>query len=69
MRNFWRVLTCSLAVCAADAVARAHPGHGTTDPSSVTHYVLEPVHATPLVVIVLAVVAISLMSAQRRRSR
>lgn len=49
--------------------ATAHPGHGTTDPHSVTHYVAEPVHAAPLLALfAAAAVAISLLAA-RRRSR
>ncbi|MCA9074324.1 MAG: hypothetical protein R3B91_14635 [Planctomycetaceae bacterium] len=45
----------------------AHPGHGTTDPQSVTHYVGEPVHALPLVLIVVAVAALSLLSFRQRK--
>lgn len=36
----------------------AHPGHGTTDPSSWRHYLTEPVHVITLVVAVVAVVAL-----------
>jgi hypothetical protein len=39
------------------ALASFHPGHGTTQPGSLVHYVAEPVHA---VVIVLAAVALVL---------
>jgi hypothetical protein len=41
------------------ALASFHPGHGTTQPGSVIHYVAEPVHA---VVIVLAAVALVLFA-------
>jgi hypothetical protein len=39
------------------SLASFHPGHGTTAPGSVIHYVAEPVHA---IVIVLAAVALVL---------
>jgi hypothetical protein len=26
----------------------AHPGHGHTDPGSLTHYLTEPIHVIPL---------------------
>ena len=39
------------------ALASFHPGHGTTAPGSVIHYVAEPVHA---IAIVLAAVALVL---------
>lgn len=39
------------------ALASFHPGHGTTQPGSVIHYVAEPVHA---IVIVGAAVALVL---------
>jgi hypothetical protein len=32
------------------APAVAHPGHGATDSTTVAHYLLEPVHAAPVVV-------------------
>jgi hypothetical protein len=33
------------------AAAIAHPGHGVTDDQSVVHYVAEPVHSLPLVLL------------------
>ncbi len=42
----------------------AHPGHGVTDPETPAHYVLEPVHAIP----VLLLVAACWLVAWRRRA-
>jgi hypothetical protein len=46
-----------LAACTvlAPGLAIAHPGHGTTAPESVQHYVLEPVHAVPVVILLVAI--------------
>ena len=40
--------TCLLAM---GDVAWAHSGHGTTSPDTVTHYVIEPVHALPILLV------------------
>ena len=39
-----------LALCAGfwGITALAHPGHGSTPPDSVEHYVVEPVHSLPM---------------------
>ena len=39
-----------LALCAGlcGTPALAHPGHGSTPPESVEHYVVEPVHSLPM---------------------
>lgn len=36
----------------------AHPGHGMTDPEGPVHYVLEPLHALPVLLVVLAIGAV-----------
>jgi hypothetical protein len=41
------------------ALASAHPGHGHTDPASVTHYVTEPVHVLPLALAVALIVVVA----------
>jgi hypothetical protein len=33
------------------ATAFAHPGHGVTDDQSVVHYIVEPVHSLPLILL------------------
>jgi hypothetical protein len=48
------------------ATALAHPGHGTTDPHTVSHYIAEPLHVAPLLVFVAAAVGLSLLAARRR---
>ena len=49
--------------------ALAHPGHGATDPQTVTHYTTEPVHTAPLLIIITAAAGLSLLAARRRDSR
>lgn len=58
MQNFLRFFLMNLLVLAGYRCALAHPGHGTTEPTSVAH-VAEPVHLLP---ILFAVVAVSLIS-------
>ncbi len=57
-------LACSLVPRAA----LAHPGHGTTDPGTWTHYLTEPVHVATLgaAAFVAIVGVISLRRARRR---
>ncbi|MBX3441966.1 MAG: hypothetical protein KF774_06145 [Planctomyces sp.] len=50
-----RTLGAAAAMLAgAPAAAWAHPGHGSTDPATVTHFLLEPEHLLPLVLLGLA---------------
>jgi hypothetical protein len=53
---------------AGSGTAWAHPGHGTTDPATVSHFVLEPIHAAPLVLLLLATGAVWLISRRRKTS-
>ena len=46
-------------------LAFAHPGHGTTEPSSWLHYLTEPVHVATIAAAAIAVVLIA--RALRRR--
>ncbi len=55
-----------LTALALPAAAFAHPGHGTTPPDSVSHYVFEPIHALPIVVLVTAIVVVYFL--RRRKS-
>ncbi len=65
-RCLWLML---VLFCLPSAVL-AHPGHGTTAPETVSHYVAEPVHVAPLLAIVVIIVAgISLLVARLRRCR
>jgi hypothetical protein len=63
MRTFLLPAATLNALCAA---AFAHPGHGSTEPTSVSHFLLEPVHAVPLAVITLAAVCGTLLLRRRR---
>ncbi len=50
-----------------NAAAQAHPGHGSFAPQSWTHYVFEPVHAIPLIILAVAAVMTTLAFYRRRR--
>ena len=47
------LLAAAMLACAAGN-AWAHPGHGVTDPETPAHYVIEPVHALPVLVLIAA---------------
>jgi len=49
---------CVVGISLFPAVAFGHAGHGATEASSPTHYLLEPIHAVPIVIAVLLVVAV-----------
>lgn len=41
-----------LAIMIGTTTAVAHPGHGVTDPQTITHQVTEPVHAIPWMLLI-----------------
>jgi hypothetical protein len=69
------ILRCLTAVIIATTsrIALAHPGHGVTDPDSVAHQIVEPVHAVPWILLVGISVALivtgGLMWKQQRNRR
>jgi hypothetical protein len=56
-----------LAFCLIPSLAFAHPGHGTTDPSSWRHYLTEPIHVAMLASALVLVVT-SVFEVRRRRA-
>jgi hypothetical protein len=60
-----RALLPVVALNVLSAAAFAHPGHGSSEPASASHFLLEPVHAVPLAVI--AIVAASAWLLLKRR--
>lgn len=56
-----------LAAVVSPTLAWAHPGHGQTNPESVAHFALEPIHSVPVVALLLAVAAARLLLARSRR--
>jgi hypothetical protein len=72
MHKRWFILWVLATLC-VPALANAHPGHGHTDPRSAAHYVVEPVHVMPVVVIagalVLAALTLYLVWRARRSGR
>jgi hypothetical protein len=59
-------LLALIFLVAAPVSGVAHPGHGTRDPAAVSHYLLEPNHLLPLLVLCLAAGGIW-MALRRRR--
>ena len=46
--------------------AWAHPGHGTSDSQSLTHFVTEPLHVVPAILLVSGI-ALALLAYRRHR--
>lgn len=57
MRRLFLGTLSTVCVALAAGAALAHPGHGATEPESAVHYVAEPVHGLPLLLIALACTA------------
>jgi hypothetical protein len=53
----------------APSLVLAHPGHGETDPGSIAHFAFEPLHAVPVALLLIAVVASSLVLWRRMRAQ
>lgn len=66
MRRILAVATACLMLPAGSVWA--HPGHGSTDPAGPAHYVLEPLHALPVLLLVLAAGGVWSVSRIRRRA-
>jgi hypothetical protein len=62
-----KTLFFALLFCLVPALAYAHPGHGTTDPSSWQHYLTEPVHVATLAT-AMALVVTTVLEIRRRRA-
>lgn len=58
------MLMAMVVAATSAATVLAHPGHGVTDPETPAHYVLEPVHAIPVLLLVAACVMVGI----RRRA-
>lgn len=50
-------------------LAGAHPGHGETDAAAPAHYVVEPVHSLPVLILVGALAVVWLCSRAVRLRR
>jgi hypothetical protein len=57
-----------LFLCLLAPLAAAHPGHGTTEPWSLLHYLSEPVHVLFAFVLLAVVVSIAVFFKGRRES-
>ncbi len=50
-----RLIACCLTACLTTTGSLlAHPGHGVTEGDSVVHYLIEPTHIGPVVLLALA---------------
>lgn len=58
----------TLAATLAPATAMAHPGHGSTDPESLSHYLTDPLHASVLGLALGLVIACSIGWRRHRRA-
>ena len=67
MRRAWWM--SMMGALSSGAAAFAHPGHGMTDDQSVVHYVAEPVHSLPLILLGAACAAGWLVLRAVRRQR
>jgi hypothetical protein len=56
------------AVLLTASQALGHPGHGVTDGDSTVHYLTEPLHIGPVVVLVSAGVATAVWLKRRKRA-
>ncbi|QDT52673.1 hypothetical protein Pan44_06850 [Caulifigura coniformis] len=65
MRLFAYSLTACL-VCTGSLLA--HPGHGVTEGDSTMHYLVEPIHIAPVVLLLVAGFGVGLWLKRRRNS-
>lgn len=56
------------AWCSASGVVWAHPGHGVTDPETPAHYVVEPAHALPVLILIGAIALVAYRVRAGRRN-
>ena len=62
-----RMVQATVAGLGLSGPLQAHPGHGTTAPDSPAHYIFEPIHALPVVTLVVAIAGVVLFL--RKRSK
>jgi hypothetical protein len=64
-----KIIAASCLTVALPLVSAAHPGHGTTDGFTITHYFTEPVHVVvSLSIIVAAAVYIRYRSSKQKET-
>jgi hypothetical protein len=68
-----RLSLFSLAACLTSSPLLAHPGHGVTQGDSAVHYLIEPLHIGPVLLLIAAGIATALwfqrLRLQARRLR
>ena len=61
-----RLFACCFSACLFTTPALAHPGHGVTEGDSAVHYLVEPFHIGPVILLVVAGIAATLWIKRRR---
>ncbi|OAI55651.1 hypothetical protein AYO47_02390 [Planctomyces sp. SCGC AG-212-M04] len=56
------------AACLITSPVLAHPGHGVTEGDSAVHYLAEPLHIGPVILLVVAGIATALWLKRRNKS-
>ena len=64
-----RLIACCLVACLTTTGSLlAHPGHGITDGQSAVHYLIEPEHIAPAILLLIAGLGTGLWLRKRRNS-
>jgi len=63
-----RLSLLSLAACLITSPVLAHPGHGVTESDSAVHYLIEPLHIGPVLLLLAAGVTTGLWLKRRNKS-
>ncbi len=63
-----RFAYCLTACLFAASPVLAHPGHGVTEGDSAAHYLFEPLHAAPVVLVLMAGLAAGVWLKRRRNA-
>ena len=61
-------LLCLTACLIVTSPVLAHPGHGVTEGDSAVHYLIEPLHIGPVVLLLAAGVVTALLLKRRNKS-
>ena len=63
-----RLFAGCFAACLIASPVLAHPGHGVTEGDSAGHYLVEPLHIGPVILLIVAGIAMALWLKRRNKS-